>query len=435
MRGVITNFGSAGDVHPYLALIMEMNRRGHQIAFAFSPHFGPWIERYGVEFIPIGPNFEQMQYDIITTVVSTPNIDNSAGHMYSLFGPLVAALPQMYQELNEACRNADVLISGPLQPASRVIHELTGIPFVSIQEAHFGGGGTPAYQQATTALINPFRAQYKLPSLRHPLTHDANSPQLALYAISRHVLPPPPDWPRHYHMTGYFFFDDESFEPDPRLVEFLAAGEPPIVISFGSMTHDDPQAVTDLLLRAVEIVGCRAIIQQGWSGLGGRAVPPHVYIAPFIPHAWLFPRVSCVVHHGGPGTVAATFRAGVPSIFVPHTFDQPIWASLAYDLGTVPPIPILELTADRLATAINLTITDPHYRRVAGELRAKIQSEDGVETAAELIEKLVYRIGLYEEENVHSAKAVEEEPDEDGAKGSRRKHYQRQQRQRRGDAG
>jgi sterol 3beta-glucosyltransferase len=429
MRAVITNFGSAGDVQPYLALIMEMRRHGHEVAFAFSPHFRSSIERHGVEFIPIGPDFQQMQYDIITTAVSTPNIDNSADHMYSLFEPLVAALPQMFDELSEACRNADVLISGPLQPASRMLHELTSIPFVSIQEAHFGGGGTPAYQQATTALINPFRAQYGLPPLHHPLTHDANSPQLALYAISRHVLPPPPDWPPHYHMTGYFFFDDPSYQPYTELVEFLAAGEPPLVITFGSMTHDDPQAVTEVLLEAIEQVGCRAIIQQGWSGLARRQMPDKVHAAGFVPHTWLFPHASCVVHHGGGGTAAAAFRVGAPNVFVPHAADQPLWAQLAHEMGlTVPPIPFLELTAERLAAAITETLSEARYREVAARLREKIASEPGVKLAAELIEELVYKVGLHEEGGSAAAVGGDEGLP---ARGSRRKLFLQQQRLRR----
>ena len=74
MRIVITNFGSAGDVQPYLALIMELRRRGHDVAFAFSPHFAPMIEQHGVEFIPIGPDFQKAQYDIITTAVASPDL-------------------------------------------------------------------------------------------------------------------------------------------------------------------------------------------------------------------------------------------------------------------------------------------------------------------------------------------------------------------------
>src|SRR6185369_10388007 len=139
MRAIITNFGSAGDLQPYLALIMEMSRHGHDVAFAFSPHFEKSVVRHGVEFIPIGPDFEKAQYEIITQSVATPNIDYAADHMRAMFAPLTAALPQMFEEMSAACRDADVLISGPLQPASPMIHELTGIPFVSIQDAHFFG--------------------------------------------------------------------------------------------------------------------------------------------------------------------------------------------------------------------------------------------------------------------------------------------------------
>jgi len=424
MRAIITNFGSAGDLQPYLALIMEMKRHGHEVAFAFSPHFRETIQRHGVEFIPVGPNFQRVQYDIITTSVATPNIDDSAEAMYTMFAPLVAALPQMFSELSEACRDADVLISGPLQPASRMIHELTGIPFVSIQDSHFGGGGTPAYQQATTSLINPFRVKLGLPPLRYPLTHDANSPQLALYATSRHVLPPPPDWPSQYHMVGYFFFDDDRWQPGPELVRFLEEGEPPIVFTFSSMSHADTESVTELLIDTIRMVGRRAIIQKGWSGLANCATPPGVLACGFAPHTWLFPHAACVVHHGGAGTSAAAFRAGVPAVFVPHAADQPLWGQLAHELGlTVEPIHILDLTADALAEAITKMLTNPSYKEANMKLSETIRADQGVRRARELIEQLVYKIGLREERQVQAFINLNRED-----KINRRKQYQLLQR-------
>lgn len=45
---------------------------------------------------------------------------------------------------------------------------------------------------------------------------------------------------------------------------------------------------------------------RGWGNLGeGAELPESVYLLDAVPHDWLFPLCSAVVHHGGAGTVAA----------------------------------------------------------------------------------------------------------------------------------
>ena len=64
----------------------------------------------------------------------------------------------------------------------------------------------------------------------------------------------------------------------------------------------------------------------------GMHVPPEVRAWPQThwvdgaPHAWLFPRCACVIHHAGSGTSIAAAVAGVPSVPVPHLdwLDQPV---------------------------------------------------------------------------------------------------------------
>jgi sterol 3beta-glucosyltransferase len=388
MRAVLTNFGTTGDIQPFLALAVEMRRRDHHPVLCTSPYFESRVKSLGLDFIPIGPDLHRFQREVIKAQLSDAI---PIERMRALFAPMAAALPQVFSELREACRNVDVIISGPVQPAARMIHELTGVPFVSVQVAHFGGGGTQAFQQASAAFINQFRAQLKLPPLRHPLTLDANSPQLALYASSRYMNPIPPGWPDHYHMTGYFFLDDESWRPGPEIIDFLQAGEPPVVITFGSTCYDDTDAMSDLVLEAIAQAGCRALIQNGWSGLGQkRETPANILAAGYVPHHWLFPRSACIVHHGGAGTAAAAFRAAIPGVFVTHAGGQPLRARLACELGCAgPAIPYRHLTAGRLATAIRNTLDSPKYYRVAAELGEKIQAEDGVGKALQLIEALI----------------------------------------------
>jgi len=104
-------------------------------------------------------------------------------------------------------------------------------------------------------------------------------------------------------------------------------------------------------------------------------------------HAWLFPRVSAVVHHGGSGTTGAGLRAGVPSVLVPHMGDQPFWAQRVAELGVDPqPIPRRQLTALRLAGAITSAVTDTGIQTRAKSIGEHIRAEDGIGKAIEILE-------------------------------------------------
>jgi UDP:flavonoid glycosyltransferase YjiC (YdhE family) len=107
-----------------------------------------------------------------------------------------------------------------------------------------------------------------------------------------------------------------------------------------------------------------------------------------IPHDWLFPRMSAVVHHGGAGTTAAGLWAGVPSILIPFFADQPYWGHHIQRLGVGPkPIRRDKLNAASLAAAIRTAVTNQQMREKAAELGRKIRAENGVETAVHLFEQ------------------------------------------------
>jgi UDP:flavonoid glycosyltransferase YjiC (YdhE family) len=113
-----------------------------------------------------------------------------------------------------------------------------------------------------------------------------------------------------------------------------------------------------------------------------------VYFVEDVPHAWLFPRMAAMVHHGGAGTTGAGLRAGVPSIIAPFAADQPAWAERVVKLGVGLRAPSLgKLTAEKLAEAIQLAVTDSALRARAAALRGKIRAEEGVARAIEIIER------------------------------------------------
>jgi sterol 3beta-glucosyltransferase len=212
-----------------------------------------------------------------------------------------------------------------------------------------------------------------------------------LYGYSRHVVPIPPDWGAWLHVTGYWFEGtDPTYQPPAELATFLAAGSPPVYVGFGSMTDQEGEAVTRIVIDALKQAGQRGILLGGWANLGAGDLPPSILRIADAPHDWLFPRMAAVVHHGGAGTTAAGLASGVPSIVVPFFADQPFWGRRVAALGAGPaPIPRKQLTAERLAAAIRQAVGDAEMQRRAANLGALIRSEDGVTAAVSVVEKLV----------------------------------------------
>jgi len=342
----------------------------------------------GLEFASVGPDMTRSHFhDIITTQTKNTDMASQVAHYLGITMPMT---PQIYRELRAACAGADILISTPHQIAAHMVHEALGIPYVTLHLSHFGLSGSKELRDVSAPIINSYRRDEGLPDLDDPLSADAISSQLALFAISSAILRKPKSWPAFYQVTGYFFLDDEDWTPDEEMLRFLDAGDPPVVVTFSSVVHDDPEHVTSLLLETLEKAGQRAILMRGWSGLGDKKLPSNVHASGFAPHAWLFARSSCVVHHGGAGTTAAALRAGKPTVIIPHTLDQPIWAEYARALGTTSAvIPFAELTADGLARAIKEAVADPKFQKSADKAAAKIDAERGVQTACRHIEQLL----------------------------------------------
>jgi len=376
-----------------MALAAELRDHGHEPLLAFAPPYEAYVRKLGFDYAPVGLDLDYVKLQREDTADALKGIDPLDTLRDSL-PKLQQMLPQMFEELSQACRDADVLISGHLQPVSRMLHELTGIPFVSVHTNHFGGMQPYAFRHATASVINPFRARHGLGPIVDPVHTDANSPQLALYAISRYIRPATPGWPSHYHVTGFFFLEEKQSVPEPQLLRFLEQGEAPVVISFSSIAHPDPEAMTDLLLDAVQEVGCRAVIQHGWSGLAkNRPLPTNVFSVGFVQHTWLFPRAACIVHAGGSGTPATTLRSGIPAVVIPHVGDQPMWAEIVRALGCAGGvIQYRDLTAAKLAIALRNTLRDKNLYVRAAEVARKIEAEQGVSCARLLIEDLVRRV-------------------------------------------
>jgi sterol 3beta-glucosyltransferase/vancomycin aglycone glucosyltransferase len=171
---------------------------------------------------------------------------------------------------------------------------------------------------------------------------------------------------------------------------FLADGEPPVLLTFGSMrAADAPEthARIEAMLGAVEQAGVRAIVQVPTQARERYASRARVLVTAALPHARVMPRCALVVHHGGAGTRQASVVAGRPSVVVAFLAGQFFWAERLRSLGlALGAQPRNKLRADRLARAISAALATPSLAQRAAEVSHAMRGEDGVRAAAELIE-------------------------------------------------
>jgi sterol 3beta-glucosyltransferase len=228
-----------------------------------------------------------------------------------------------------------------------------------------------------------------------------------LYGVSRVLLPRPVDWPEQAPVCGQWTMpagaggdvgtasgshgfsgspvDHADSTPYAALSAFLDAGEPPIYVGFGSMAGFDRTRMAQALVAAIG--GRRALFYPGWSGLDTSVLPSNFHVIGETPHAWLFPRVSVVIHHGGAGTTHSATRAGTPSVVVPFAGDQFFWAQRLHRLGAAAaPVNGKAPEAQALARAIEFALQPSTQARTA-ELGAAMREENGLRAAVLAIER------------------------------------------------
>ena len=150
---------------------------------------------------------------------------------------------------------------------------------------------------------------------------------------------------------------------------------------------EEAQKISEIALAALAKTNQRGIFLTGWGGMEKSDLPDTVFQIDNIPHSWLFPQMACIVHHGGAGTTAANFRAGVPSVIIPFFGDQPFWAYQAGLLGVSPPmINTKNLTVETLAQAITTAVENQSIRKQAAILGEKIRSENGIAKVVEILQ-------------------------------------------------
>ncbi len=414
MIAIVTG-GSRGDVQPYVALGKGLKEAGYQVKLIASQDFETLVTDAGLTFCSTGFSVESViQSDEWRKVTERGNFLQIVAKMQQEAKKYARHLAEIMPDLLDG---TDWMITGVAGLGGAFsIAEKLNIPF--IQAYVFPITPTREYASPLTphlpfgTRLNPlsFRVLQQMlwqstrsadvetrrilgmeqPSFWGPFESLQRQRVPTLYGYSRHVVPKPADWEAHQQVTGYWFLDEAAhWTPPPKFVEFLNKGEAPVYIGFGSMVNKNPQQVVETVIEALALSKQRGVLASGWDGIQQTALPENIYMISSMPHSWLFPRMKVIVHHGGAGTTAAALRAGVPSVIVPFMGDQAFWGHRLASLGVAPtPIPRKQLTAERLARAIEQAVADTNMRQQASVLGSKIQDEQGVNKAVAIVNKI-----------------------------------------------
>ncbi len=413
MRVLVVTAGSVGDVMPYTGLGVRLREAGHEVVLATHAGFETLVRARGLGFrpLPVDPRAELAS----AGGQELARAGNGPAAMVSLMRMAREFAPELCRGVLAAVeQGADaVLLSTSLARPGHLVTRALDVPGMGVYlqpwaptgdfpSAVFGGGrslgrwANRASGHAVLALLDRVYATGVRDLRTHlglPKGADRGSVRResgawpVRYAYSPTVVPRPADWPAAAQVAGYLWpARAEGWSPDPRLTDFLQAGPPPVFIGFGSVVTDAGR-LSRIAVDALRAAGVRGVVQAGWSGL--RACGDDVLTVGEVPHDWLFPRMSALVHAAGAGTTAAGLRAGVPAVPVPVQLDQTFWAARLTALGVSPgPVPFRRLTAERLAEAIRRAVGTPGYRTRARDLAGRIAAEDGAGQVVEAVGRL-----------------------------------------------
>jgi sterol 3beta-glucosyltransferase len=406
MRVLIAALGSRGDVAPFVGLGERIADAGHEVTVAAHAEFELLVRAGGLGFVRLAGDARSIAGFPRGWRTSPRFLAEQARRM-------TRYLEDAAVDLLAAARHADVLLVNLTAMFGYEIADGLGIPAMGVYSQpveptgdfppvlfhsarSLGRAGNRLAGRLALASITPYdraaarvRAELGLPprSYRDRVRRRRDRRRPVLHGFSAHVLPRPADWRPGLEVVGYWPSPEPpGWTPPPDLVDFLDAGPAPVFIGFGSMASGQDGWLSETVAEALRRSGGRAVVQAGWAGLEGAG--PDVLTIGDVPHAWLFPRVAAVVHHGGAGTAGAAFTAGTPAVAVPVYADQPLWGERIRALGTGPsPLPFRALTAEALAGRIR-DLQSGRYRDAAADLGRRVRAEDGAARVIEALSRL-----------------------------------------------
>ena len=390
-RFLVAAFGDAGHAFPAIGLARALAARGNEVVVETWERWREPVEGAGLGFTAA----EEYK--------TFPPPPPGSGEGPSAADAALALLPMLERERFDVVVS-DILTVAPALAAERAglrratliphvypVHE-DGMPFFA-----FGAQpprtpvGRALWRRALPVLVgglrqgreemNASRSVVGLPPLDR--FHGGISDQLTLVATFPQ-LEYPRRWPAEVRVTGPIGF--ELPHPD---VE-VPAGDAPLVLVAPSTAQDPECRLVRTALEALADEPVRVLATTNRQRPEERlpAAPANAAVVDWLSYSQTMPLADLVVCHGGHGTVARAFSAGVPVLCCPAVGDMAENAARVAWSGAGLMLPWRLMGAGTLRLTVRRMMGDPGFRAQAGAIGAWAREHDGAARGAELVEAL-----------------------------------------------
>ncbi|MEP2776414.1 MAG: nucleotide disphospho-sugar-binding domain-containing protein [Luteolibacter sp.] len=396
-------FGSAGDVFPFIWLGKLLMGRGYRVTMVTTCLFAEAAAKAGIDFVALGTQEE------FEAIARDPRIWK-LGIGSKVVLDYAVDWTEPYLEAVEGLGNVDLMMAPLTAFGARLAREKHGIPLITVhlQPMVF----VSAYE---TPLLHPAFAMFRaLPvwvkrllfSLPNPIDFMAlprirkicraqgveppkslwrewwDSPDGVLALFPEWFGKPQPDWPGNL-LQWDFPMEDLGGEVgmQEELVKFLDAGEKPVVFTPGS-ANVQAECFFRTAAEVVRRLGLRAVFVTRMEKQVPESMEGSILQVDFVPFGKLLEHASAFVHHGGVGTMAQGFRAGVPQLVMAMSHDQPDNADRLERLGAGIGLMARSFTPERVTQELGKLLTDRSFADEAVYLAKKLEAKRDV---AELV--------------------------------------------------
>ncbi|MEA2501856.1 MAG: hypothetical protein QOD01_1967 [Actinomycetota bacterium] len=372
----------AGHVNPTVAVGRELQRRGHEVAWAGHPELVAPLLPADCRLWPAGGDFSVEEMAVARARWLNLRAFAALAALWDeVLLPLGVAMVEGVEAAVDAYR-PDVVIVDQQALAGAVVARRRGLPWAT--SASTFAEFTRPY--ASMPKVEAWVAE-RLETFQHSFGAGGGDLRFSQHLALSYTVPElagPVQVPCTPAFVGPTLGERPAGASFPW--EWLDPARQLVLASLGTHNQEAGARFYRVLLDATGL-DLQLVLVAPPEMVG--PVPPHILVRPSVPQLELLARCSAVVTHGGVNTVNECLALGLPMVLAPIRDDQPIVAGRVAAVGAGIQVRFGRVQSAEMAVALRSVLGDPAYRAAARRIGDSFALAGGASAAADHLEKLL----------------------------------------------